>query len=134
MPKKKFGIFYNIHPGITHDEINPDNKSINGKKCQGLLWYNHFCINPKGFENIDLSKIIFDINNKEIEKKILDNINSDQEKISKENYMKNELNYQKISINRYKHTDRNMIFFYYIVIIIYILLFFLFNLFINYLI
>ena len=77
--KKRFGIVYNIHPGITHDEINPDNTSLNGNKCDGILWYDHFCSNPKGFENIDFSKIIFDSTNiEEIEKKLLDNINHSQ--------------------------------------------------------
>ena len=75
--KKKFGIVYNIDPGITHNEIDPENKSFNGNNCDGLLWYNHFSKNPKGFEDIDLSKILFDsINIEEIEKKLLKKIPS----------------------------------------------------------
>ena len=48
--KRRFGIIYNIDPGIRHNEINPKNKSLNGNNCDGIIWYNHFSKNPKGFE------------------------------------------------------------------------------------
>ena len=64
--KRRFGIIYNIDPGIRHNEISPKNTSFNGNNCDGILWYNHFSKNPEGFEDIDLSKIIF--NSKDIEK------------------------------------------------------------------
>jgi hypothetical protein len=149
--KKKFGIVYNIHPGITHDEINPDNNYLNGKKCNGLLWYEHFRLNPKGFENIDLSKIIFNSDNiEEIENRLIDNISNSQIQETSE-YSSNEdtniikgvvsLNNEVLNNqgNNYKTKDENKAtclirfilfsFFIYIYIVIFYLFFLLINLF-----
>ena len=66
------------------------------KEYDGLLWYNHFSKNPKGFEDIDLSKILFDsINIEEIEKKLLKKIPS-LKKIYEKNKEKDENNCQVI--------------------------------------
>lgn len=75
--KRRFGIIYNIDPGIRHNEISPTNTSLNGNNCDGILWYNHFSKNPEGFEDIDFSKIIFNSEDiDKIKKKLLQNIHN----------------------------------------------------------
>ena len=75
--KRRFGIIYNIDPGIRHNEISPENTSLNGQNCDGILWYEHFSKYPEGFEEIDLSKIIFNSEDIEkIKKNILKNIHN----------------------------------------------------------
>ena len=77
--KRSFGIIYNIDPGIRHNEISPTNTSLNGNNCDGIIWYNHFSKNPEGFEDIDLSKIIFNSEDTDkIKKNLLQNIHNKQ--------------------------------------------------------
>ena len=91
--KRRFGIIYNIDPGIRHNEISPTNTSLNGNNCDGIIWYNHFSKNPKGFEEIDFSKIIFNSQNtNEIKKNLLKNIHvkiNNGEKINNEKNINN---------------------------------------------
>ena len=49
--QKRFGIIYNVTPGVKHREVDPDNTAgPNGSCCGGMLWYKPFSRTPPGIK------------------------------------------------------------------------------------
>ena len=49
--KKRFGIIYNITPGICHHEVDPNNTAgTGGACCHGVLWYKPLSGTPPGVQ------------------------------------------------------------------------------------
>ena len=49
--KKRFGIIYDVTPGVKHNEVDPSNTAgEQGACCRGTLWYKPFSRTPPGIQ------------------------------------------------------------------------------------
>ena len=49
--KKRFGVIYDINPGVHHHEVDPNNTAGEaGGVCKGCLWYKPFSFSPPGVQ------------------------------------------------------------------------------------